>query len=175
MQPTSNCGSTETKPTKSHHCQRQERQGVDNYHFPCKIFPADNTAGRTIRLAYVRLDVSGLSEKAEIPISSKRGADATVPLAASGAVSGVVGVVAMGLAVTALACAGSQALPTVTVTEGFKGRRYCREQVPGGSLMLRIAGRTRRPSLHYGDVNQTVQGAGVVYSYSRGQTQRSEL
>ena len=87
------------------------------------------TVGRTVRLAYVRLDVSGLADKAEIPISIKRGADATVPLgggAASGAVTGVVGVVAMGMAVTAdpaagLACAGSQALPTVTATEGFKG------------------------------------------------------
>ena len=83
----------------------------------------------TVRLAYVRLDVSGEADKADVPISIKRGADASVPLgggAASGAVSGVVGVVAMGMAVTAdpaagLACAGSQDLPTVTVTEGFKG------------------------------------------------------
>ena len=98
--------------------------------FPAAFNPTSiGAAGRTVRLAYVRLDVSGLADKAEVPISIKRGADATVPLgggAASGAVSGVVGVVAMGMAVTAapaagLACAGSQALPTVTATEGFKG------------------------------------------------------
>ena len=97
--------------------------------FPAGYSPAANASGRTVRLTYVRLDVSGMADKAQIPISIKRGADATVPLgggAASGAVSGVVGVVGMGMAVTAapaagLACAGSQDLPTVTVTEGFKG------------------------------------------------------
>jgi hypothetical protein len=97
--------------------------------FPAAFSPGDTAAGRTVRLAYVRLDVSGEADKADVPISIKRGADASVPLgggAASGAVSGVVGVVAMGMAVTAdpaagLACAGSQDLPTVTVTEGFKG------------------------------------------------------
>lgn len=82
----------------------------------------------SFRLAYVRLDVSGLENEAEVPISIKRGADATVPLGGgtgSGAVSGVVGKIAMGLKVTAdpkagLAC-GADVFPTVTVAEGFKG------------------------------------------------------
>jgi hypothetical protein len=94
-------------------------------------FPAGYTvtANNATRLAYVRLDVSGLVDKAEVPISITRGAGASVPLGggvASGSVSGVVGVVAMGLTVEAapaagLACAGAQALPTITVAEGFKG------------------------------------------------------
>ena len=82
----------------------------------------------SFRLAYVRLDVSGLANEAEVPISIKRGAGATVPLGGgtgSGAVSGVVGKIAMGLKVTAdpkagLAC-GAAVSPTVTVAEGFKG------------------------------------------------------
>ena len=94
-------------------------------------FPGTYTvaANNATRLAYVRLDVSGLVDKAEVPISITRGAGTNVPLGggvASGSVSGVVGVVAMGLTVEAapaagLACAGAQALPTITVAEGFKG------------------------------------------------------
>ena len=83
------------------------------------------------RLAYVRLDVSGLANGADVPISIKSDADAdatTIPLdggTGSGAVSGVVGKIAMGLKVTAdpkagLAC-GADVFPTVTVAEGFEG------------------------------------------------------
>ena len=73
-------------------------------------------------------DGDSVANEADVPISIKRGADATVPLGGgtgSGAVSGVVGKIAMGLKVTAdpkagLAC-GSDVYPTVTVAEGFKG------------------------------------------------------
>ena len=87
-----------------------------------------NAYQNDFRLAYVRLDVSELANEAEVPISIKRGADATVPLGGgtgSGSVSGVVGTIAMGLKVTAdpkagLAC-GTDVFPTITVAEGFKG------------------------------------------------------
>ena len=82
---------------------------------------------KDFRLAYIRLDVSGLADKADVPVSIKRGANTQVPLnaAAASAVSGVVGKIAMGLKVTADPKAGltcsADVFPTITVAEGFKG------------------------------------------------------
>ena len=79
-------------------------------------------------LAFVRLDVSGLADKAKVPVSVVPGAGDTVGLGGtpSGGLSGVVGEIAAGTAVTAtaatgLACAADQPLPTITVAEGFSG------------------------------------------------------
>ena len=79
-------------------------------------------------LAFVRLDVSGMADKAKVPVSVVPGAGATVGLGGtpSGGLSGYVGEIAAGTAVTAtaatgLACAADQPLPTITVDEGFSG------------------------------------------------------
>ena len=79
-------------------------------------------------LAFVRLDVSDMEDKEKVPVSVVPGTGATVGLggAPSGGLSGSVGEIAAGMAVTAttatgLACAATQPLPTITVDEGFSG------------------------------------------------------
>ena len=86
-----------------------------------------NGYNEDFRLAYIRLDVSGLADKADVPIAITRGKNTQVPLSgtAASAVSGVVGTIAMGLKVTADPKAGltcsADVFPTITVAEGFKG------------------------------------------------------
>ena len=100
---------------------------VDDKNSKVTITVAD-AYNTSFTLAFVRLDVSGLADKAEVPVSVVPGAGDTVGLggAPSGGLSGSVGVIAAGTAVTAtaatgLACAADQPLPSITVAEGFSG------------------------------------------------------
>ena len=85
-----------------------------------------HNSDQSFTLAYVRVDVSSLADKAKVAVSITPGAKATVPLGGgtvSGA-SGNVGMIAIGLTATAapaqgLVCSDTQALPTLTVKEGF--------------------------------------------------------
>ena len=100
---------------------------VDDKNSKVTITVAD-AIDATFALAFVRLDVSGMADKAKVPVSVVPGTGATVGLggAPSGGLSGYVGEIAAGTAVTAtaasgLACAADQPLPTITVAEGFDG------------------------------------------------------
>ena len=95
----------------------------------------DRSMAESFVLAFVRLDVSGLADKAKVPVSVVPGVGATVGLGGtpSGGLSGTVGEIAAGTAVTAtaatgLACAADQPLPTVTVAEGFSAAWSTKEK-----------------------------------------------
>jgi len=92
--------------------------------------PEDDAANQTFVVANVRVDASALAVEDEIRAGITSTTDATsVALGGSSAgdgVSGVVGVVAAGLKVTAakdadLACSAKAPEPSITVSEGFTG------------------------------------------------------
>ena len=92
--------------------------------------PEDDAANQTFVVADVRVDASALAVEDEIRAGITSTTDATsVPLGrttAGDGVSGVVGVVAAGLEVTAakdadLACSAEAPEPSITVSEGFTG------------------------------------------------------
>ena len=92
--------------------------------------PEDDAANQTFVVATARVDASALAVRDEIRAAITATTDGTsVPLGGSRAgdgVSGVVGVVAAGLKVTAakdadLACSEKAPEPSITVSEGFAG------------------------------------------------------
>ncbi len=98
----------------------------------------DRAYDGSFAIAFVRLDVSAMADKAKVPVSVVPGTGATVGLGGGtggGGLSGYVGEIAAGTAVTAtaatgLACAANQPLPTVTVAEGFSGAWSTMERGP---------------------------------------------